>query len=126
PEVQADRCFEIIGAALGELGASLDHVVRTRMYVTDPAVAGAVGRAHARAVGHVRPAATMVVVAGLLDQRWRGEIEAGAGLPGQEPKHRSRNARTSGLVEGIAAWVTARCQELSRPASSRALNRSTR
>lgn len=81
PEVQADRCFEIIGAALGELGASLDHVVRTRMYVTDPAVVEAVGRAHARAVGHVRPAATMVVIAGLLDQRWRVEIEADAVLP---------------------------------------------
>lgn len=81
PEVQADRCFAIIDAALAELGASLDDVVRTRVYITDPAVAPAVGRAHARAVGRARPAATMVVVAGLLDPRWRVEIEVDAVSP---------------------------------------------
>lgn len=80
PEAQADRCFEIIGAALDALGASLDDVVRTRIYLTDPAVAEAVGRSHARAVGQVRPAATMVVVAGLLDDRWLVEIEADAAI----------------------------------------------
>lgn len=80
PEVQADRCFEIIAEALAGLGATLDDVVRTRMYVTDAAVADAVGRAHARAVGKARPAATMVVVAGLLDPRWVVEIEADAVL----------------------------------------------
>lgn len=78
PRAQADRCFAIIEAALHELGASLDDVVRTRMYVTDAAVGEAVGAAHAAAVGHVRPAATMVVVAGLLDTRWWVEIEADA------------------------------------------------
>jgi enamine deaminase RidA (YjgF/YER057c/UK114 family) len=78
PEVQATRCFAIIGEALAGLGASLDDVVRTRMYLTDAAVADAVGRAHARAVGHARPAATMVVVAGLLDPRWLVEVEADA------------------------------------------------
>lgn len=78
PEVQADRCFEIIGQALRELGSSLDDVVRTRMYLTDVTAADAVGRAHARAVGHACPAATMVVVAGLLDQRWLVEIEVDA------------------------------------------------
>lgn len=77
PGTQADRCFEIIGAALAELGAGLDDVVRTRMFITDVRVAEAVGRAHARAVGHVRPAATMVVTA-LLDARWLVEIEADA------------------------------------------------
>jgi enamine deaminase RidA (YjgF/YER057c/UK114 family) len=78
PAAQADRCFEIIAQALAELGASLDDVVRTRMYITDPSAAEAVGRAHSRAVGHVKPAATMIVVAGLLDQRWLVEIEAEA------------------------------------------------
>jgi len=78
PEVQAARCFEIVATALGDVGAALDDVVRTRMYITDASVADAVGRAHARAVGHVRPAATMVVVAGLLDDRWQVEIEADA------------------------------------------------
>jgi enamine deaminase RidA (YjgF/YER057c/UK114 family) len=78
PEVQADRCFAIVATALAEVGASLDDVVRTRMYVTTADVADAVGRAHARAVGHVRPAATMVVVAALLDPRWLVEVEADA------------------------------------------------
>lgn len=75
PETQARRCFEIAEVALGDLGASLDDVVRTRMYVTDATIGEAVGRAHAAAVGHVRPAATMVVVAALLDPRWLVEIE---------------------------------------------------
>ncbi len=80
-ERQATRCFEIIAAALAQVGVSLDDVVRTRMYLTDAAVADEVGRAHAQAVGHVRPAATMVVVAGLVDPRWLVEIEAEA-VPG--------------------------------------------
>lgn len=75
---QADRCIEIILAALTELGAGANHVVRTRMYITDPDVAEPVGRAHGRVFGEVRPASTMVVVAGLLDERWKVEIEAEA------------------------------------------------
>jgi enamine deaminase RidA (YjgF/YER057c/UK114 family) len=81
PEVQADRCFAIVATALADVGASLDDVVRTRMYVTTADVADAVGRAHARAVGHVRPAATMVVVAALLDPGWLVEVEADALVP---------------------------------------------
>lgn len=77
PEVQARRCLEIIEAALVEAGSRLDDVVRTRMYVTSADVAEAVGRAHAAALGHVRPAATMLVC-GLLDPRWHVEIEADA------------------------------------------------
>ncbi len=75
---QAMRCFAIVEAALRDAGASLDDVVRTRMYVTDPAVMDDVGAAHHAAVGHVGPAATMVVVAGLADERWLVEIEAEA------------------------------------------------
>lgn len=75
---QARRCLEIIGQALAEAGASLDDVVRTRMFVTDVAVADAVGAVHGEVFGEVRPAATMVVVAGLLDPRWVVEIEAEA------------------------------------------------
>ena len=78
--VQAHRCFDIIEAALGELGASLDDVVRTRMFITDPADADAVGEAHGERMKVARPAATMVV-AGLLDPRWRVEIEAEAVRP---------------------------------------------
>jgi enamine deaminase RidA (YjgF/YER057c/UK114 family) len=77
-EVQADRCFDIVAAALDEACATLADVVRTRMFLTDAADWEAVARAHARAVGHARPAATMVVVAGLVDPRWRVEIEVDA------------------------------------------------
>ena len=78
PERQARRCMEIIITALEEAGARAEQVTRTRMYITDPADAQAVGRAHAQAFGDARPAATMVVVAGLLDPRWKVEIEAEA------------------------------------------------
>jgi enamine deaminase RidA (YjgF/YER057c/UK114 family) len=77
-EVQARRCFEIILTALKEAGAEARHVVRTRMFLTDAADADAVGRAHGAIFGEVQPAATMVVVAGLLDPRWKVEIEAEA------------------------------------------------
>jgi enamine deaminase RidA (YjgF/YER057c/UK114 family) len=77
---QARRCFEIIAAALTEAGASLDDVVRSRMYITEAAHADAVGAVHGEILGHVRPAATMVVVAALLDPAWKVEIEAEAVL----------------------------------------------
>lgn len=80
PEVQARRCFEIIVEALEQAGAGREHVVRTRMYVTDPADTEAVGRAHRIFFGEVRPAATMVVVAALVDERWKVEVEAEAVL----------------------------------------------
>jgi len=80
PYVQAKRCFEIIGAALHEAGASTEQVVRTRMFLTDSAFAEAVGKAHGEALGAAGPAATMVVVKGLLDERWKVEIEAEAQL----------------------------------------------
>jgi enamine deaminase RidA (YjgF/YER057c/UK114 family) len=75
---QARRCFEIIEAALAEAGSSLADVVRTRMFVTSAEHADAVGAVHGELFGDVRPAATMVVVAGLLDPAWKVEIEAEA------------------------------------------------
>lgn len=78
PGAQARRCLEIILAALAEVGAGPEHVVRTRMFLTDAADWEAVGHAHGEVFGAVRPAATMVVVAGLLDPRWRVEVEAEA------------------------------------------------
>lgn len=78
PEAQAARCLAIILAALAEAGAGPEHVVRTRMYLLDPADWEAVGRAHGAVFADVRPVSTMVVVAGLLDPRWRVEIEAEA------------------------------------------------
>ncbi len=78
PAAQARRCFAIIEDALATAGARLTDVVRTRMLLTDPADAGAVGAVHGEVLGHVRPAATMVAVAALLDPRWKVEIEAEA------------------------------------------------
>ena len=78
PGIQARRCFEIIQTALLEAGSSLDEVVRTRMFVTDASYQEAVGLEHARAVGAHPPATSMIVVAGLLDERWKVEIEAEA------------------------------------------------
>ena len=72
---QAMRAFKVGGAALSDLGASLRDVVRTRMYLVDADDWEAVGRAHNAYFEAVRPAATMVVVAGLLDPRWRVEVE---------------------------------------------------
>jgi enamine deaminase RidA (YjgF/YER057c/UK114 family) len=78
PGQQARRCLEIILAALAEAGADPEHVVRTRTYLTDASYADAVGKAHGEVFGNVRPASTMVVVAGLLDGRWNVEMEAEA------------------------------------------------
>lgn len=75
---QARRCFAIIEAALRDLGCRLSDVVRTRMYLVSPEDATAVGRVHGEILGATRPAATMVAVSGLLDPRWRVEIEAEA------------------------------------------------
>lgn len=80
PFAQATRCLEIIEAAISDLGGALADVVRTRMMIVDRADQDAVGRAHRAAFGSSPPASTMVVVAGLLHERWRVEIEAEAQL----------------------------------------------
>lgn len=81
PAAQMRRCCEIVRDALAELGAATGDVVRTRMFVTDPEIADAVGAVHGEFFGAARPAATMVVVAGLLDPRWKVEIEVEAMTP---------------------------------------------
>ena len=78
PGIQAARCLEIILAALREAGAEARHVVRTRMFLVNPADSDVIGRAHGAVFGEIRPAATMVVVSALLDPRWKVEIEAEA------------------------------------------------
>ena len=82
PAAQARRCFEIITTALREAGAEPRDVVRTRMFITDPADGEAIGAAHAEAFGAARPVSTMVVVSGFLDPRWKCEIEAEAIVSG--------------------------------------------
>ena len=82
PEAQAARCLTIILDALAATGATAADVVRTRVYLVRAADWEAVGRAHGAVFGDVRPAATMVVVAALLDEHWHVEIEAEAVISG--------------------------------------------
>jgi enamine deaminase RidA (YjgF/YER057c/UK114 family) len=72
------RCGAIALDALRQLGGSVGDVVRTRMFITDAADADEVGRAHREVFGEAAPAATMVVVAALIDPAWRVEIEVEA------------------------------------------------
>lgn len=78
PEGQAAYIIEKIGRALAEAGASLDDVVRTRVYVTRAADWEAVGRAHARFFAVTRPANTLVAVSALVGDGYLVEIEADA------------------------------------------------
>lgn len=78
PGAQARRCFGIIGAALAELGSGLHDIVRTRVYLVDAADFAEIGAVHGELLGDVRPANTTVVVAALLDPRWKVEIEVEA------------------------------------------------
>jgi len=79
---QTRRILTIIQKALEEAGASLTDVVRTRMYVTDISQWEDVGRAHGEFFGEIRPASTMVEVAGLVDPDMLVEIEATAIISG--------------------------------------------
>jgi len=78
PGAQARRCLEIITAALADAGARPDQVTRTRIFITNGNDSEAVGLAHGEVFGEARPAMTMVVVKGMVDPRWKVEIEAEA------------------------------------------------
>lgn len=75
---QARRCLEIASAALAEAGATAADVVRTRVYLVDARDFDAVAAVHGEVFADVRPANTTVVVAALLDPRWRLELEVEA------------------------------------------------
>jgi enamine deaminase RidA (YjgF/YER057c/UK114 family) len=77
---QTRHVLKLIETALAQAGASFEHVVRTRMFITHVEDWEEIGRAHGEVFGNIRPAATMVV-AGLLNPKWRVEIEAEAVLP---------------------------------------------
>ena len=77
---QARLCLKIIAEAIGRAGGSIEDVVRTRMFITDPSHWDEVSRAHGDVFRDIRPAATCVVTA-LLDPRWKVEIEAEAVVP---------------------------------------------
>ena len=75
---QARAVFEIIGRAIGEAGFELSDVVRTRMFVTDAANIAAVTAVHGEVFRDIRPAATIAVVAALIEPTLLVEIEADA------------------------------------------------
>ena len=79
-EAQARQAIATIEQALRDAGGSLRDVVRTRMFVTDRSCADGVLRAHAEAFSSIKPAATLVIVAGLLHPDMLVEIEADAVL----------------------------------------------
>jgi enamine deaminase RidA (YjgF/YER057c/UK114 family) len=78
---QARQIFSIALEALTLAGATFENVVRTRIYLTHVEDWEGVGRVHGEFFSAVRPAATMVVVAKLLNPAWRVEIEMDAALP---------------------------------------------
>jgi enamine deaminase RidA (YjgF/YER057c/UK114 family) len=80
-EGQTRRVFAIAEKALAESGATFKDVVRTRMYLTHTEDWEAIGRVHGEFFSQIRPAATMVVVAALLNPAWRIEIEMDAVIP---------------------------------------------
>ncbi|MGA3131476.1 MAG: RidA family protein [Terracidiphilus sp.] len=78
---QALRAFEIAFGALSKAGAGYSNVIRTRIYLTRVEDWEAVGRVHGQFFSEIRPAATMIVVAQLLNPAWRVEVEMDAVLP---------------------------------------------
>ena len=78
---QTRRIFAIAADAFKLAGCGFEHVVRTRMYLTHAEDWEAVGRVHGEFFGAIRPAATMVVVAKLLNPGWRIEMEMDAVIP---------------------------------------------
>ena len=75
---QAKRCFEIALGAMRELGAGPEHVVRTRMYVTEIDRWAEYGSAHAEAFGAHPPATSMLEVKRLIDPAMLIEVEVDA------------------------------------------------
>ncbi len=75
---QAIQCIRVIADALDKAGASLENVVRTRMFVTDIELWPDIARAHQEAFGDIAPATSMVEVSRLIDPAMLVEIEADA------------------------------------------------
>ncbi|HKE80131.1 MAG TPA: RidA family protein [Solirubrobacteraceae bacterium] len=82
PYVQAQQALTNVEAALAMVGARMDDVVRTRMYVTDISQWEAVGRAHGEAFSDIRPVTAMLEVSALIDPRMLVEIEVDAYIGG--------------------------------------------
>lgn len=78
--VQTRFILQKIQRALSEAGASMDNVVRSRMFVTDISQWEKIGAVHGEFFGDIRPAATMVEVSKLIDPDHLIEIEVDAFL----------------------------------------------
>lgn len=76
------RCIlEKIQKVLEQAGAGMEHIIRTRMYVTDITQWDLVGKAHGEFFGSIKPATTMIEVQSLIDEAFLVEIEASAVIP---------------------------------------------
>ena len=78
---QAKRIFEIMGKALDDAGAGFEHVVRTRVILTDMKLWDAAAKAHAEIFADIRPVTTVMAVSGFVDPDWLIEIEIDAIVP---------------------------------------------
>ncbi len=81
PATQTEQCLTLIAAILKEAGSSIEHVVRTRLYLTRIEDWEEIARIHGKFFSIVRPAATMVIVSSLLNPDWRVEVEVDAIIP---------------------------------------------
>ena len=83
PGAQADRCFDIIEAALAQVGAQFTDIMRTRMFVTDISMAEAFGEVHGRRFQDNEPETTMIEVSRFIGPEYLIEIEADAFVAGE-------------------------------------------
>ena len=79
--LQTQFILQKIGKALEQAGSSLEHVVRTRMFITDISLWEEAGRAHGEVFGNIKPASTMVEVSALIQEHLLIEIEVTAIIP---------------------------------------------
>ncbi len=100
---QARRCIDIAAEVLARAGAGLADVIRTRTFLARAADWEAVGRVHGERFGAIRPASTMVVVAGFLDPAWLVEMEFDAVLEEDERPSTGNTAMDADRLRASAA-----------------------
>jgi len=111
---QARRCLAIIAAALEGAGASLRHVVRTRILLTRIEDWPVVASVHGEYFRNIRPACTVVQVSGLIDRDWLVEIEADA-VVDDDPGAAKESLGAAEVHEGFGAGGAGRQGALASP-----------